>query len=414
VSYDIQVYAERSLASDELRQLVADAGLGLVEDGDRSSLSVVRGVSSRYCFTLGQAVAIEAEDVPEEITAAMLEPSYMYELLVEGSSATEVPHAVRFARRLAEATNGVLLDQQIGKTWHRGQLRHCAPVQRGTIDIVDIRWYVRASASGPDAAAAWLELAATLLPEALPRRFGTYEPLALKLDRDGPEAFVQVVATEADSVFFKAAKPCIEGHLAGGDPSPKAFVTSHSLCLHREPLNHPSWQRALRRLFVAYAERTGSFFASAEVVRGLEWSGRSLAYGQTAERTTYLARGRTWAGLLPYPAWWTWFGPDYVSLVEEHLPPDQIQRVNQGLFHARGAGPVDRGQLNRAALALEPDGKRRGLSTLFARADKRSPKPEPSPWLPAELLAMPDRTDPALYSPPLHEASVIPPRLRAG
>jgi hypothetical protein len=34
--------------------------------------------------------------------------------------------------------------------------------------------------------------------------------------------------------------------------------------------------RSLQRLFVGFAVSTGAFFASAEVQRGLEWSGRSI------------------------------------------------------------------------------------------------------------------------------------------
>ena len=183
MSYDVQVFAQQALTAD-------DAG------DAPESLTVVRGARARYSFTLGLPVAIEAEDVPEEVTAALLGPSDLYELMVEGSSTTETPHAVRFARRLAQASAGVVLDQQTGQVWARGKLRAAPPVQRGTIDIVELRWYVHPEVTGARAATAWLELARRHLPEALPRRFGSYEPLPMKLDVDGPDAFVQAAAAE--------------------------------------------------------------------------------------------------------------------------------------------------------------------------------------------------------------------------
>jgi hypothetical protein len=104
VSYDLQVYSQEALSSDSLRELVTTAGLGVEDaDGDTGALTVVRGAKGRYCFTLGLPVAVELEDVPEEVTAVLLAPAFTYELLVEGSSPTETPHAVRFARRLAQA-----------------------------------------------------------------------------------------------------------------------------------------------------------------------------------------------------------------------------------------------------------------------------------------------------------------------
>ena len=102
MSYDLHVFAQQALDVDDLRGLLTQSGLE-AEGADEAtpSLTVVRGARARYSFTLGLPVGVEAEDVPQEVTAAMLGPSYLYELMVEGSSTTETPHAVRFARRLA-------------------------------------------------------------------------------------------------------------------------------------------------------------------------------------------------------------------------------------------------------------------------------------------------------------------------
>jgi hypothetical protein len=413
VSYDLQVFAQQPLSADDLRRLVAEAGLTLDEVGDAAgSLTVLRGAKARYSFTLGMPVAVEPEDVPEEITAVLLAPSFLYELMVEGSSTAETPHVVRFARRLAEASSGVVLDQQSGHTWVRGKLRTSAPVQRGTIDIVELRWYTRTDDSGRSAATSWLELARRHLPEALPRRFGLVEPLAMKLDVDGPDAFVRAVATEDMSVFFAASAPCISGHVAG--EAGTQDVHSHALSVHREPLRDARWRDALQRLFVEFAISTSAVFASAEVQRGLVWSGRSIWFNASAERTTHLAARGRWAGLLPYPAWWTWFGPHYIPLVVDHLPADQVKAFSTGLFHARGADPLDRDQLTATPPTTAGGGEpRRGLLRLLSRQEKKPPRGLARTWLPAELLATVDASDPHLYNPPLIPAMTMPPGLRA-
>jgi hypothetical protein len=270
---------------------------------------------------------------------------------------------VRFGRRLAQASSGVVLDQQTGQTWARGKLRVSTPVQRGKIDIVELRWYLQADDSAESAAKAWLDVARRFLPEALPRRFGPVEPLAMKLEVDGPDAFVRALAGEDMSLYFKASTPCIEGNLAGGVRG--QGVRSHALSVHRAPLNDPRWHDALERLFVEFASRTDAFLASAEVQRGLEWSGRSIWFGANVERTTYLAAHGGWAGLLPYPAWWTWFGPEYAPLVVDHLPAEQVQLLGDCLFHARGAAPLDRDQLTAAW--LEQGSLRGGGSAACSR-----------------------------------------------
>lgn len=382
MSYDLDVFSQRALDADELRQLVAAAGLGYEETaGPSGSLTVTRGRRGRYCFTLGLPAPVDDEDVPDEVTAELLGAACFYELLVEGSAASEIPHAVRFARRLAEASGGVVVDQQAGTTWSRGRLRTPEPVERGTIAVVELTWYTAREDTGGADARAWLELARRRLPEALPRRFGPVEPLAMTLDADGPEAFVASAAAESGSLYLKASSPCIGGGVAGS--ASRGHVRSHKLAVHREPLADPRWRDALQRFFVGFADRTGACFASAEVQRGLEWSGRSLAYGGRAERTTYLAARGRWAGLLPYPTWWAWYGPEYVPLVAGHLPAEQVERVGDGLFHRRAVEPLDRDQLGRTG----------------------------SP-LPAELLAAVDPADAHYFNPPLTPAATLPPTLR--
>jgi hypothetical protein len=382
LSYDLRVFSQQALDVHELRELLAAAGLASPESaGAGGSLTVTRGAKERYCFTLGLPAPVEAEDVPDEVTAVVLGATCVYELLVEGSAASEIPHAVRFARRLADASSGAVMDQQSGETWTRGKLRTPDRVERGTIDVVQLVWYTADGDTDGEAARAWLELARRHLPEALPRRFGPAEPLAMKLDEDGPDAFVAGAAAQARSLYFKASSPCIGGSVAGA--ATRAAVRSHSLTVHREPLKDPRWRDAVQRFFVAVAARTDAFFASAEVQRGLEWSGQSVAYSGRTDRTTYPAGGGRWAGLPPYPAWWSWFGPEYVPFVVGHLPADQVESVGHSLFHSRGDEPLDRDQLRSAG----------------------SPLPE-------ELLATVDAKDAHYFNPPLTPAATMPPALR--
>src|SRR5439155_25680883 len=116
------------------------------------SLTVVRGARKAYSFTLGLPVAVELEDIPDEVTAVLLGASCVYFLLAEGSSPIETPRAVRFARRLAEATHGAVLDQQTGQTWTRGKLRTAQRVEQGTVATVNVHWYVRSGFDPAEAA----------------------------------------------------------------------------------------------------------------------------------------------------------------------------------------------------------------------------------------------------------------------
>ena len=107
----------------------------------------------------------------------------------------------------------------------------------------------------------------------------------------------------------------------------------------------PAWRSSLRRLLVDFARDSDAVVATAEVVRGVHWSGRALSYDMNTERAIPLWTRTGWAGLSPYPIWLTWFGTEYAPLVADHLDPGRTERVGDGLVYCASAVPLDRDAL---------------------------------------------------------------------
>ena len=179
MSYDLQVWARRELTEDELTSSWRAAGLAAAGDG-----TVVRGARARYCFHLDQS-RVEPEDVPDEVVATVLAPKALYGVQVEGTIASAIPHATRFAGGSPEPPRAPWSTSKRGRCG-RPELRDAPRVEEGRIDLVSAHWYVRQGDRRRDAQA-WLDAARTYLPEALPRRFGEYEPLSAKYDAASPE-----------------------------------------------------------------------------------------------------------------------------------------------------------------------------------------------------------------------------------
>ena len=103
MSYDLHVYAPTTLGAGVLRDLVA--GMPRLEvaefDAARRWYCVGRGAARRYCFTVDGPFDVEAEDVPEDVTATVLDVTHVFYVTVEGSAAADILHAVRFGRSLA-------------------------------------------------------------------------------------------------------------------------------------------------------------------------------------------------------------------------------------------------------------------------------------------------------------------------
>ncbi len=395
MSYDLAVYLPEALDAEVLAALVdASPGLQLEEivdgsaDGPRN-WHILRGKKAAYCFTLEGPYLVEPEVVPYEVTAAVLGAGVMYSILVEGTDPGSIPHAVRFTKRLAKEANGAAQDLQTEEVWPKTSNRAAAKPERSTIvEMVEVRWYHLIDEINDDFPQRYLNLARRYLPEAVPKRFGNYEPLQGNLARDGDQAFVRAFA-EHNSVFTSSTFPIEGAYFAGvfggnwnqdrairnGD------VQSVSFKIHRDVLEDPQWRDGFQRFFVAVAAELRSFYATAEVdPRRWEWTGRTL-WSLPSPETLFFQKtawGR-WQGLTAHPTWLAWFSPLYADLVRSHLI-GSIEGYPGGLLHRFGDAPLDREQI------LER-------------------WPEAAQWVPAEFTLVPDPNEDERF------AQIMPERL---
>src|SRR5262249_28984717 len=150
-------------------------------------------------------------------TAVLLGVTHVLFVRVGGSAGADIPFAVRFARRLAQALGGVVADQQSGQLWSGGVERTAAgPGRSERAKGTSLDWYSRGVLVGPDFAARYLAACRRLLPEALPRRFGEYEPLQAKLAEAGDDGFTAAWSRATSTLHFAASRPCISGSLSAG------------------------------------------------------------------------------------------------------------------------------------------------------------------------------------------------------
>lgn len=189
MSYDLEVYAPHVLDGDDLRALIEECGLAIGDEGSRS-ITVVRGARGRYSFTVDGPDEVEAEDVPAQISSVVLGSRHLYAVLIEGTIGSEIPHAARFAKRLARALDGAVIDQQTSEVWSRSRSRAIQrPARESRVATVDFDWFCLQEELSQDSSLLFVDTVARFLPEALPRRFGEYEPFQGKYAEAGREGF---------------------------------------------------------------------------------------------------------------------------------------------------------------------------------------------------------------------------------
>lgn len=386
MSYDLTVYTRASVSNAELRELVEQgSGLQAEFEADDRLLTVLRGARRRYSFDVGGIAKVEPEDIPDEVAAVLLGARYVYSIGVQGTVQSEIPHAVRFARRLALAADGAVLDQQTDVVWSRSQSRKVLkPSPDERVAVVDVAWYCLREHLPSDAATTFFDVVQRALPEALPRRFGELEPLQGKLDADGRDGFINAWENSTIALSTLGSSPCIAGRLDAGAcaENPGAFWWM-SLTFLADPIREPAWREALQTMFVTLADALPVFYASAELNSGHIWSGRSWdADRETEWPINPVVYGQGWTGLPPVPTWWLWLGPPYAEY-HSALPAERTTSTSRGVFYSAAdelSGPS-------------------GLLPL-------------STWLPEDLFSSLLPSPPGWSPVPLAPAETIPPDLQ--
>lgn len=355
LSYDLTVYCPGSPSVDQVRLLVGNTR-GLHADptvSEDDGVVVLRGVKRGYSFTVDGPFSVEAEDVPEEITEVLPDVAMMFRILLEGTQETEIPHGVRFARKLAKACHGVVLDEQTSEVWPPRTVR-VEPQGRKprSNDEVWLHWLLLEDDLPADFLKRYIRLAQELLPQAVPERFGKYEPLYMTLESDGVEGFVnEYYRNDANAwdIFYKNPSPVRYGSISGPELARGRPFTRITMRVDRPALKDETLRASLRQFFVAVASELGAVYASAEVLKDSD-----------IVRSPYLYMPPwQWVGFPPYPLWWVWVGPRLRPEIGRFLGSNASEH-SDGVFRVFSDEPLDR----------------RELSELLG--------PENLPWIPAE------------------------------
>ena len=157
-----------------------------------------------------------------------------------------------------------------------------------------------------DAPAALLSVMTRRCPEALPTRYGVFEPPQGRYDPAAPEAFTALARD--DSAFWFSARPFFGGHTFPPDRGDGGRL---GLDVDWRVLEaDPRWRETVVDLFAAAAAALGAFYAEGWVEPGWNVSANHRLSIAAGRKTRGPAFGPG-EGLPAEPAWLAWFGGRY-------------------------------------------------------------------------------------------------------
>ncbi len=369
VRYDVLVAMHATPTAERVREQVAAwvderEDLSLEEDGEPGAIVVRRATrrGSTPALRVDGPLEANASDLPVALAGACLDPHAMLAIGVRLPAPKRNYQLARsLGRELAEHNDGAAFDpQEEALVWPRGRPRRVPPrPDREETSKVGLEWFLPAD-RWEDAPATLVRLLQSRCPEALPTRYGLWEPPPYEFDEDDPNAFIAFLLDNPDGdAFWLASRPSFGGSAFGPDidvdPEDEAYKIAYvGVNFDGNVLEDDErWRETIVDLFVDGAREMGAFFAGAQALPG--WvatrNNRLWATSETLLGGEDLLRGQLWQGLSPVPLWLSWFGGPYRDLVAPHLTPESLEE----------------------AAAHEPDGGN-SLRRLLGRAP--APRPE--------------------------------------
>ena len=310
MSYDLQVW---SATRPALPGCLPDRDWSESESGWTHSVR-------KWQLVVQQPVAIEAEDLPRDLAQSLPGLAFLTEIHLEPASAPQSARrlATNAANAIAKSAYGVVVDDQLGTPAVPRGVKRYRTEAGGSVDLLTMSWWWMGGAlTTIESLECFLDRLNEYVPEAVPRRYGLYEPPEFKLEEQGRGHLVQFLCEAgSDFVIAYTTQPALGLTFNMQEEpglGPHGFVAHHlRIDFDRSVLAQPGWEVALKRFWRVISQLLDPFYGDVRTLKGYERRGSRLWVPQGAE--DHPVDGPFWAGVPPGPAHAVVVGTPYLEL----------------------------------------------------------------------------------------------------
>jgi hypothetical protein len=245
VSYDINIWSRKRIEIDQ-EEIVID----------------------EYMLTVDKSVVVENEDIPIDVMLSLSEIKYLTSFYLQPftNDKTVIDKVTRYVKKLAKEFDGVVENPQLKNGVLLVNKRKTFTRATRDAEKVSICWYMDCQQSLSNQLADFIELLEKYFPQALPRRYGSFEPPQFKYSETGKEHLIRFLNDEHSPVIY-CTKPITYIFLSDAYIENQRFAREDYRCnkieieLLKEAYLEPNWQFAIKRLFKEVGRLFKPFYA---------------------------------------------------------------------------------------------------------------------------------------------------------
>ena len=219
-----------------------------------------------YTLTIENSVTVENEDIPIDVMLSLAEIKYLTKIYLQPYTTDKIitDKAIKYAKKLAKEFDGVVENPQLDNEVFLARKRFTRATKDA--DYVSISWYIDCNKSLNVYLADFINLLEKYLPQALPRRYGGYEPPEFKYSEMGKEHLINFLNEEHNPVIY-CMKPITYIYISDAYIDNQKFEIKDYRCnkieieMLKEVYLESNWQFAVKRLFRESAKLLKPFYA---------------------------------------------------------------------------------------------------------------------------------------------------------
>jgi hypothetical protein len=276
-----------------------------------------------------QAVPVESEDIPDAAMAALAGICMCVQLNLEPGSAPSVAYGKlrKVAKLLSQQTTGVIEDAQEGSyQLATGVARYVKPEREKDqrFSILKMSWWFERDLAGTrERLDEFIGLLGRSLPEALPRRYGLFEPPQFTFSETGKIHFVDLLAAHRSGVICYPTRPVWGIHFGLNPKSgfvniggKRQYKSSYfQIAVDSAVLDQENWRRQLYGTWKDLSRALQPFYGDVRVLDN--FIARKTTYFSDVTTQSHPVKGWWWRGVPSNPAKALVIGDPYVDLWPE-------------------------------------------------------------------------------------------------
>jgi hypothetical protein len=301
MSYDLNLWTVKCVPATAIHELVPDA---------KVSNARVELAGNGWLVAFEPSTRVELEDIPDEVAAALPGIGWLTSVNMEPITA---PNATKnkikvILKTIAKEFGGVVEDPQADTvSLPSGSKRYRPAMQDIDSRVATLNlnyWFTDSPLRTRAGRELLVDYIARHLPEALPRRYGLYEPPSEKWEIGGKTAFLDFLDRQArDSmVVIYTSRPCVGLSIS---PASVGWIRRGGTqifrcgCLKLEfefgALEDDGWRTAVERAWLNITKIVKPFATNVEVVDGWILRGRGRLWSDS--RTESSVCSPAWFGI---------------------------------------------------------------------------------------------------------------------